>query len=439
MGCLPIEGTEPIDAICIPKEITDLTDLTQLSSGKYIYRIEALDKEGRIIETSMTEIETTEDLEAVDLQSEATIGNEIGLIDSSDDSEEVINTNEITENLHVLHLQVKSTESNKIRLNWAFLKDIPDIQTYRIYRNDDLIASVARGVTTFKDTTKLAPGKYVYRLETFDNEERKINEYKTEIVVKKSIEAEITASNKVKLNWAFLEDISDIQKYKIYRNGVPLKWIPKETTQYIDTAQLIPGKYIYKVITFDHEGNIMEKYSARIRLAKSPDLLRVLQVHSITPNKIELSWKSLENPDIQEYKIYRNIHLVGVVSPEMTKFTDKVKLIPGKYIYRLEALDEEIAKLEVEALPLQTKFSASNEIKLNWAFLENVPGIQIQTYKIYRNEDLVASLGAEITEFIDQKLAPGEYIYRLDILNNEEEIIHTYFSNVKLKSKKFRT
>jgi fibronectin type 3 domain-containing protein len=205
-------------------------------------------------------------------------------------------------------------------------------------------------------------------------------------------------------------------------------------TSYLDTG-LNPGDwYSYQVVSFDSAGDSFVAYLfAQATPAPAPEPLLVT---AITGNTIRLSWNDIYS-DEDGFRVSRYDQNIGSMvtiawlGPNVTEFLD-TGLIPGQwYNYEVVAFnsggDSYRAYTYAQATPvpapdpLQVIAITGNTIRLSWNDIySDEDGFRVSRYdQSIGSMVTIAWLGANVTEFLDTGLVPGEwYNYEVVAFNS---------------------
>jgi fibronectin type 3 domain-containing protein len=147
-------------------------------------------------------------------------------------------------------------------------------------------------------------------------------------------------TNLPSLSWTAPTDVSGINHYDVYRDGVSIG--STTATTYADSPAPAEGSYVYTVAAVDNAGNSGPASAGRTILVDStpPPVPISLGGASPTSTKPVLNWTS-GGPDagsgFARYNVYRNGALAGTATG--TTFTDTALAVNGSFSYTVRAVD----------------------------------------------------------------------------------------------------
>jgi hypothetical protein len=334
-------------------------------------------------------------------------------------------TNTVTVMLEVLYpptALVSIVISDDVSLSWtASLSSggLRAIQGYQIFRDGVQIASTTD--TSYNDLN-LANGVYQYYVQA---------EYLTGVSTPSNTVTAIvevlyqpsglTASvngDDVSLQW-IIPPISGraFTAYKIYRNG---QYLAQTTTPQYADLDLANGTYSYYVTA---------QYDAGESLPTNTETVAIEVLYGVTnltaqvnEDTVLLSWTipaTAPQRAFLGYFIYRNNALREVLSdPSQSTWTDP-GLANGEYSYYLVAiygsglsLPSNVVTVNINVMPnlpapsgLIATLSGERDVLLSW----NEPAPNVQSYLLYRNGILIATLTDPL--YSDLNLPNGSYSY----------------------------
>ncbi len=149
------------------------------------------------------------------------------------------------------NLQAGVISPTRINLTWGAARDDIDIKFYKIFRDNQQIATVGSNLLSWTDT-KLTPGKsYTYKVYATDQD---LNDSVASNTVTKTTSnftpTGLTASNSVprsvSLSWSPAPSTIDIKSYKLFHNNQQFALIGGNLSNWTD-SNLSPGSYVYKI------------------------------------------------------------------------------------------------------------------------------------------------------------------------------------------------
>jgi hypothetical protein len=151
------------------------------------------------------------------------------------------------------------------RINWSKGSDIPDANLqYRIYRNGNLIATLAGNVYTFTDPEILQTGTYTYRVATYtpDWGTQESYSFAANTSVTHNINNDIlqatdgTHYNYTRLTWPNLANFAS-NDIEVKRDGQQIAVVNKNSTVYNDYDGVPGRKYKYTVAPIGSNGALL--------------------------------------------------------------------------------------------------------------------------------------------------------------------------------------
>jgi fibronectin type 3 domain-containing protein len=331
-------------------------------------------------------------------------------------------------------LQAVADSSVQVDLTWEESTDDVAVTHYKIYRDDQLIATVDP-TTSYSDT--VLPGTYSYVVRAEDEATNLSDPSNTATVTVTPPDAEaptapqnLTANavggGQADLAWDASSDNVAVTGYRIYRNDQPVATIDPGTS-YSDPVP--PGDYTYVVRALDGADNESEPSNAAevtVPDTEDPTPPANLTATAVSPSQIDLTWEaSADNVAVTSYEIYRDDALLTTIDPA-TAYSDGV-IAPATHKYEVRALDAagnvsafsnaDTATVEVpdteSPLPpgnLTAVQTTSDHVDLGWeAATDNVG---VTEYRVYRDGELLATLGAT-TSHTDTTVVPGPHAYEV--------------------------
>ncbi len=338
-----------------------------------------------------------------------------------------------------------------IFLEWNIQFFAP-IKGFEIYRNNELIASLEPSATQYMDR-EVGPGVHVYELvavplpilppnpiEPFGVNIIDIVQPPRAVVGRCKIEYDrdpavrcSAEENKVKLEWGPILIRVAFDKFRIYRNGVPIATVPSDQLSYEDEVFSV-GVHTYQVNIVALGGHEIEVGKCRVEVDCFGLRVRISNLN------VHLDWRHLPLPEIASrfFTVIRDGELLGKTQ-ELT-FHDPVDE-PGEYVYQVfmdlgtggapvriigSCIVNVVGNPEppqpVENLTCAVAIPAIDPgqdpnqnpdriigfpfVSLNWENPQDYDRIIIS-----RNKAIVARLDGDATHYNDRPLSGGLYIY----------------------------
>ncbi len=241
-----------------------------------------------------------------------------------------------------------------------------------------------------------------------------------------NLTAVVNDDNAVELNWQAPEGYTrELQGYKIYKNGNELaQSFSPSVTSYTD-GNVTNGIHSYAVKAIYNNGlsNPSNTAFVEIQIIYPPTNLQYILTG---PGIALISWEAsplVGNYTPDSYRLYLN----GAWLTDTTDTEFTLPLEEGAYTFRVTALYDgvessptPILNITIGTLPPPSNLTATlydgNNVHLEWT----APVTPfISGYKIYRNNELLAEITDETTtDYNDEDLPNGSYIYTIKTINN---------------------
>lgn len=210
----------------------------------------------------------------------------------------------------------------------------------------------------------------------------------------------------VSLSWTALPDV-DLAAYTIFRGGAQVA--TTASTSYTDVGLTNGATYSYTVAARDNAGQWganSTSASATPADATAPDAPSNLTATS-GDGQVSLSWSASTAGDVAAYRIYRNGSLLTQLGTNLS-FVDQAVANGVSYTYAIRAVDEvpnesnpsdtaTATPADTTAPPAATNLTAvpgDGLVNLSWT-ASAAP--DVASYRLYRNESLLASIGTNTT------------------------------------------
>ena len=237
----------------------------------------------------------------------------------------------------------------RVNLSWTAATDDVAVTGYEIYRDGDLLATVAN-VTTYGDTTVVPEVAYQYTVRALDAKQNRSDAGNTASVtvpdmVKPTAPASLTAqvggAARVDLSWAAAADNIGVTHYEIYRNGLFLAQVGNVTT-FSDTTINVETAYQYTVRALDARQNRSD--ASNTASVTVPDTTKPTAPANLTAQvpgswQVNLTWTAAtDNVGVTRYEVYRNGLLLATLG-NVTAYADTLVSPLTSYQYTVRALD----------------------------------------------------------------------------------------------------
>ena len=329
---------------------------------------------------------------------------------------------------------VRST--SRIDLAWTASSDNTGVQSYRVYRNATLIATVAS--PQFADTGLVASTLYSYKVASVDaagNASAQTSTVSattqgadtTKPSVPSGLSATASAWNVVNLSWTASTDNVGVTRYSILRAAIVVSVVDGSVTSFTDHGTNGSTLYSYTVKASDAAGNTSNASSAKnvttpAADASPPSNPTGLIATVASSTQVNLSWTaSTDNVGVQGYKLYRNGTYVAAIGPIGSTSVSDTGLTSGTaYSYTVSAIDgagnESGQSPIANATPapdnifpsiptgLLATASAWNAVNLSWT--PSTDNIGVTRYTVSRGGAVLSVLAGSTTTFTDRTTAP---------------------------------
>ena len=333
---------------CNGEKISDTTSATYAhenlkSNTKYQYYICAYDVEKNISEKSSTLIVST--------------------------------SSSTTAPIAPVSLTADVVDEDNVKLVWTMPSNIANIEGYRVYRDDLLIATVSDLGYLDKD---VEPGKHIYYVRTLDDAGN-ISNIRNSIYIDNKkptapvINADSLSDTSVMLSWSVFDD--DIVNFELCRNNKIIANISSQN--YIDTNLSIAELYEYHIIAIDDYGNRSAKSNTAVFCSSDNDAPYIV---SITPqsgkygNNVNMSISARDNISVNKILIqysYNNNDWLNL---------DEISCKPANRTaiisYKIKASQFEIDKIYLRAIAYDSSDNKSDENNVpvvNYSLDNNAP------------------------------------------------------------------
>ncbi|MGB9375919.1 MAG: hypothetical protein WCB04_00200 [Mycobacteriales bacterium] len=241
--------------------------------------------------------------------------------------------------------------SSQISLTWLAATDDRGVTSYRVYRDDVLIATLGTELS-YVDTGLHDARTYAYRVVAFDaagngsdpsDQAAAATLDGTPPTVPTQLAATLTTGGGIALTWSAASDNVAVTAYRLYRDGSQLGTdIAAPTTTYTDTTVLNGRTYGYALSAVDAAGNVSAV--SPILPVSTPDTQAPtaptnLTATAVAGRQIDLSWTAAtDNIGVTGNRVYRNSVLLTTLGA-VTTYTDLTVLDGASYTYQVESFD----------------------------------------------------------------------------------------------------
>ena len=231
-------------------------------------------------------------------------------------------------------------------LHWDPVSDPSGPVSYRVYRNNALLATVSS--TDWTDSSVGAGQSYTYAVRAIDAAANLGDATSVPVTVDVSppaAPASLSAQwlggpSRVELTWPAATDDLGVAAYEVSRDGTTLG--TTTSTAFTDNAIAPSTTYSYSVVAIDGGGNRSDPVSAPV--TTPDDAVAPSKPSGLTgkaqsgPRRVKLAWSpSTDDVGVTAYRVYREGVTIATVG--VTNYTDTAVAGRTKYRYAVSALD----------------------------------------------------------------------------------------------------
>ena len=300
--------------------------------------------------------------------------------------------------------------------------DVSGESGYYIYRNGSQIGQVGSNTTTYTDDTASPGVTYSYTVAAF-NACGTGSQSTADSGMRLASPSQVTdvsatdnSCTNVVVTWT---DVDDENGYYIYKDGGQVGQVASDVTSFADTPP--PGTYSYMVRAYNTCGtspNSNADDGTRLPAAAPPT--------NCTASDNDCEFITVEWTDESStetgFRVYRDGDLAGEVAANVTTYDDSPS--PGTYTYNVRAYSEcgesdpsnndDGTRLATPAVPTACAASDTGCSGILVSWVDNAA--DEDSFFIYRDEYLAASVGPNITSFYDTPQS-GSYSYNVRAYN----------------------
>ena len=290
---------------------------------------------------------------------------------------------------------------------------------YRLYRDGGEIADLPQDVSSYNDTS--APsGTHTYTITTLsrcgesDPSAPVTGGAKGAPAVPAGITASDTSCSVVRITWGASYNADS---YRLLRDGAQVGIFSSGVNQFEDTPS--PGEYQYSVSAGNNCG-WSSPVSAVGRVTPVPSAPSGVTASDTSYSFVRVDWNASDWAD--GYRVYRDGTLLA--TPSAATLFYEAPGAPGYYSFGVSAGNDcgwsdpagASGVIQPVSPPAPDLFTASDTscsfVRLDWMAVMGSSG-----YRLYRGDDLIASLPISTTHYIDW-VPPGVYSYSLSAGNS---------------------
>ncbi|HSM08276.1 MAG TPA: fibronectin type III domain-containing protein [Gemmatimonadota bacterium] len=341
--------------------------------------------------------------------------------------------------------------SERVRLTWDEDDSGPSAESFRVYRDDELIGTPTDEDHVDFDVVEGAQYTYEVSAVRFLVIEGERSDPLTVVIPggdppgrPDNLMAESVSSSQIDLRWDAVRGDDDdepaVAGYYIYRDGGS---VPHDSTggaQYSDTGLTAFTEYTYRVSavsTGGVEGELSNAASARTADGSPPGAPQGVTAEATGARVVELAWDAAEDPEsgISRYLVYRDEDAAPIDSTTATGYTDGTAEPETSYSYRVSARNgvglegptsaaaEVTTPAATDPSPPSTPagFSAEavspDRVELTWSAAED-PESGVSEYRVYRDDSLLGTSPG--VGYVDLTVEPSTtYEYEVAAVNGD--------------------
>ena len=303
---------------------------------------------------------------------------------------------------------------------------------YRVYRGTTEIANLASTARSYTDSG-LNPGTYSYTVKAYDAAANLSDPSNTATgtvpdVTKPSPPGTLTATGsagQVALGWGAATDNVAVTGYRVYRGTTEIANLASTARSYTDSG-LNPGTYSYTVKAYDAAANLSDP--SNTATGTVPDVTKPSPPGTLTATgsagQVALGWgAATDNVAVTGYRVYRGTTEIANLASTARSYTDS-GLNPGTYSYTVKAYDAAanlsdpsntatgtVPDVTKPSIPQNLVATRAGPLQIDLTWSASTDNVAVTGYKVYRDDQLIATVGATPTSYSDSLLLPGSYTY----------------------------
>ncbi|TCI03776.1 hypothetical protein EZV61_09590 [Corallincola luteus] len=181
-------------------------------------------------------------------------------------------------------LSINAASINTISLSWTDEQNSEYLSVYELFRDGELIKTLAVDVFTYTDTELEPNTSYQYSIRAVGSQ----GEYSNQISLSAStlslpyqpsapteLAIIATSSNTISLRWSDTQNSDLLSSYELFRDEVLIKTLAVEVLSYIDTELTPNTTYVYSIRTVSNESEYSEKISTTAATTQAENELRL--------------------------------------------------------------------------------------------------------------------------------------------------------------------
>ena len=247
-------------------------------------------------------------------------------------------------------LQGSWTKPSQAVLTWSGSSDNGAVTGYRVYRDDELLATLGANARSHTDTGLQNLATYAYRVTALDvaDNESEPSEVSVQAgddtppTAPPAVFAELAGTDGATVSWSASSDNDGVHAYRVYRNGSLLTTVDGATNSLLDEGLDDGVAYSYRVVAVDAAENVSDPGGPAIVTVPdrtAPTAPVELKAVS-TSQSVALSWKAAtDNVAVKSYVVYRDGLPLTSMSSSVTSFTDNALVGNSAHQYYVKAYD----------------------------------------------------------------------------------------------------
>ena len=269
-------------------------------------------------------------------------------------------------------LTASDITSSGVSLAWSMAGDDTGVVSYRIYRNSEVIATVAATVMSYQATELTSGTEYTFRVEAGDEAGNWSTDGPSTVITTSPAPADTTApswpegsslnasnvtTSGITLTWTAAEDETGVTGYKIYRGSEELATVNGEVLTYQVTGLASGTRYDFRIEAGDEAGNWSSNGPTASASTNAspiyyppvplPDTTApgwaegsALSATEITETGLKLTWPSAQDATgVTGYKLYLGTEEIASLAGTVTSYEVAGLDADTAYTFTVQARD----------------------------------------------------------------------------------------------------
>jgi chitodextrinase len=352
-------------------------------------------------------------------------------------------------------LTASNVSSTGLTLTWTAAQDDTEVTGYKIYKEADILTTVAGNVLSYHVSGLIPDAAYTFLVEagdaagnwtttgpaiTITTLEDHTTPTEDTTAPAWPQESELTASDVsttgLTLTWTEAQDDTGVTGYKIYKEADILTTVAGNVLSYHVTGLIQDTTYTFKVEAGDAADNwtttgpaititTLEDHTTPTEDTTAPTWPQEsdLAASGVSTTGLTLTWTAAQdNTDVTGYKIYKGTDLLATVAGNVLSYHVTGLTQDTAYTFRVEAGDvagnwstngplKEVTTLEDHTTPtedttaptwppesdLATSGVSTTGLTLTWTAAQD--DTSVTGYKLYKGTDLLATVSGNVLSY----------------------------------------